>query len=193
MTLIEQPAVKEILERKPHAFDERAVIGDVRVAQVDPEANAFSQFFPLGSVAENVVDATMNKRLDSKLFDFFFGILGNEAFLNKLFSDFDFDGKSMRVPARFALAEIALHRLVTRIEILHCARQTVSRMRNAVGGRRTFVEDKGTLVIGAATFKRFLIHVQFAPTLDDEFFVAREISALRRRRFVGKYLFFRHN
>ena len=48
----------------------------------------------------------------------------------------------MRIPARFAFAQIAAHGAVARKQILDGARQAVPRMRQAVGRGRPFVEDE---------------------------------------------------
>ena len=57
-------------------------------------------------------------------------------------ADFDLDGQPVRIPARFALAEVSPHRAVAREEVLDRAGQAVPGMRQAVGRRRTFEKDE---------------------------------------------------
>ena len=146
VSLIEETAIEEVFQRKPNAFDERTVIGDVRVAQIDPEADALGQFFPLRRVAEDVGDATMDEGFEAETLDFFLRILLNQPFFHELLTDFDFDGKSVSVPTGFSFAEIPFHRLVTWIEVFHCAREAVAGVRDSVGGGRAFIEDKRAFV-----------------------------------------------
>ena len=139
----------------------------------------------------------MNERLDSELNDLFFRVLRNETRRDELFSNFDFDRQTVRVPTGFPLAHVALHGRVARIEVFDRAREAVARMRHPVRRRRAFVEHKSTLIVGPAAAKRFLIDVAIAPTADNQLFVLRKISALTgiraaQRRLVGKRLFVRH-
>ena len=78
----------------------------------------------------------MDERLDAVGFDLFLGV---DA---QLFADLDLDRQAVRVPAGFALAEVAAHRLVAREEVLDRPRQAVAGVRHAVGRRRAFVEDE---------------------------------------------------
>ena len=146
MTLIEESAIEEVFQREPDAFDERAVIRDVRVAQIDPETYPLGQFFPLRRVAENIGDATMDEGFKTETLDFFLRIFLNQPFFNELLTHFDFDGKPVGVPTGFSLAVISLHRLEARIEVFHRARKAVAGVRDSVGGGGTFVEDKRAFV-----------------------------------------------
>ena len=146
VSLIEEPAIEEVFQRKPNAFDERTVIGDVRVAQIDPEADPLGQFFPLRRITEDVGDATMDEGFETKTLDFFLRVFLNQPFFHELLAHFNLDGKTMGVPTCFSLAEISLHRLVTGIQIFHCARETVAGMRDSVGGGRPFIKNKRALV-----------------------------------------------
>ena len=115
--LVEQAAVEEVLQREPNAFDKRLMIGNVSVFQVDPKADALGQLFPLRRVTEDVFDATVNERFEAELFDFFLRVFRDKSRRDKLFADFDFDRKTVRVPTGLAFAEVALHRLVARIKV----------------------------------------------------------------------------
>ena len=93
------------------------MIGNVSVFQVDPKADALGQLFPLRRVTEDVFDATVNERFEAELFDFFLRVFRDKSRRDKLFADFDFDRKTVRVPTGLAFAKIALHRFVTRIKV----------------------------------------------------------------------------
>ena len=47
VALVEQPAVEQVLERPPDAFDVALVVGDVGLVQVDPEAEPLGEPLPL--------------------------------------------------------------------------------------------------------------------------------------------------
>ena len=103
---------------------------------MDPEAEPFGQFFPLAHVAENALDALVDERLDAECLDF---LLGVDA---QLLADLDLDRQAVRVPAGLALAEVSAHGLVTGEQVLDRAGEAVAGVRQAVGGRRAFVEDE---------------------------------------------------
>src|SRR5205823_9470011 len=117
-------------------FNVALVVGDVGVFEVNPEAEPLGQPLPILHVSPDRFLAAVDEGLDAVAFDLFLGVYA------QLFADLDLDRQAVRVPAGFALAEIAAHRLVARKEVLDRPRQTVTRVRLTVGRRWAFVEDK---------------------------------------------------
>ena len=134
--LIEEALLRELSERPPDALDVRAVVGDVRVAEVGPEGDPLGQRLPLTGVSEDRLDALLDEGLDAVLLD---GRLAVEA---QLLLDLDLDRQPVRVPPRLARHAPAAHRLVSREEVLDDAREHVAVVRQAVGRGRALVEDE---------------------------------------------------
>jgi hypothetical protein len=133
--LIEQTFLEELGEGPPHALDVAAVVGDVGLLEVDPEAHALGERLPLRRVAEHRVDALLHEGLDSV------GLDRGLAVDVELLLDLDLDGQAVGVPARLPRHVVAAHGLVTREEVLHDAREHVAVVRQPVRGGRPLVED----------------------------------------------------
>ena len=97
VSLVEQAALEEGLQRPPDALHVALVEGDVGLVEMDPEAEPFGQFFPLLHVAENALDALVDERLDAVGLDFLLGV--DAQFL----ADLDFDRQPVGIPAGLAL------------------------------------------------------------------------------------------
>ena len=87
-------------------------------------------------VAPYALLATLDKRLDAIGFDFIFAV---DA---KLFTNFHFNRKSMRIPTCFAKAVVSAHGAVAWEEVLDCPSQAVTGVGHPVGGGWAFVKDK---------------------------------------------------
>ena len=93
---IQQTLVVQRRERPPHALDVVVAVRDVRIAVVEPEADALAQLLPVAAVLPDALAAEPVELLDADLFDL---LLAADA---ELLLDFDLDGKAVRVPARLA-------------------------------------------------------------------------------------------
>src|SRR5262249_33885217 len=153
---------EQVFERPPDAFDVTLVVRDVGLVEFDPEAEPLGEALPFLHVPPDRFLAAVNEWLDAVGFDFFLGV--DAEFL----ADLNLDRQAVRVPAGFALAEVAAHRFVAREEVLDGPRQAVARVRLAVGGWRTFVKDK-SFGAGAAR-QRLLIDPTLLPEPQDLFF-----------------------
>ena len=132
-----RPLSQICLQELPDALDVVVVQREVRVLEVDPEAHALGHGFPLGHVAHHGRAALRRELRDA---DFLLDApLVEDA---ELFLDLVLDGQAVRVPAGFARAVEAAHRLVARIEVLERAREHVVDAGPPVRRRRAFVEHE---------------------------------------------------
>ena len=146
------------------------MVRNVRVIQLDPEAQSLGQFLPLLHVLPNALLAFLDEGFDTELFDVLFGVDAH------LLADFHLDGQSMRIPARFAFAVETLHRFVAREEILHRSGQAVTGMRFAVGGWWAFEENVLRSVF--ALFECFVVNLLVPPELKNLLFLFRETDVV---------------
>ena len=86
----------------------------------------------------------------------------------------------MAVPTEPPFDPMAAHGLVPRYDVLHVAREEVAVVREAVGERRTVVEDE--LVVLRALLDRTLERLLILPSLEQFALDGREV---RSRRDVG--------
>lgn len=128
--LIEQAALKDLLERPPLGFDIGVVVGDVRIVHVGPEADGVREILPHLLVFPHALLALFQKRFDTVLFDLF---LAADA---ELFFHLDFHGQAVRIPARLTRDVISLHGAIARDEVFYNAGDHMPDMRFAVRGRR---------------------------------------------------------
>ena len=142
VTLVQQAGVRNLLDRPPLRLDVVVLIGDVRMLHVRPIAYALGHALPLVLVLPDALLALADERLDAVLLDVLLAVHAEQ------FLDLQLDGQSVSVPPRLAQHVIALHRLVTRYDVLHNTRQYVTDVRLAVGGRRTVVEGELGLALG---------------------------------------------
>ena len=155
--LVEQAAVKNLLESPPFGFNIGVVVGDVRIVHVRPEADGVRKVLPHLLVFPDALLALFQKRLDAVLFDL---LLAADA---ELLFHLDLHGQAVRVPARLARDIVPLHRAVTRNEVLDDAGDHMPDVRLAVGGRRTVVKGKDGRV--GAQGKALAEHVVILPEL----------------------------
>ena len=71
----------------------------------------------------------------------------------------------MRVPARDTRHRFAKHGVEPALEVLDRARKNVMNTRTTVGGRRSFIKNKGLSI--ASRIERLLKEVFFAPCLEN--------------------------
>ena len=142
VSLVEQSGVRDLLDRPPLRLDVVVLIGDVRMLHVRPIAYALGHALPLVLVLPDALLALADERLDAVLLDVLLAVHAEQ------FLDLQLDRQTVCVPPRLAQNVIALHRLVTRYDVLHNTRQYVTDVRLAVGGRRTVVEGELGLALG---------------------------------------------
>ena len=167
VSFIDKSAVENVFQRPPLGLDIIIVVSDVRVFHIHPVAHAVGHFLPLGLVLPHAFLALTDKRLDTVLLDILFAVHAELLF------DFEFDGQTMSIPAGFTRGVIAFHRLETRDNILHDARENMTDMRLAVSGRGSVVEREFFAVLGL--FQRFFENAILFPELQHFFFAADEI------------------
>ena len=92
------------------------MISNVRVIHVYPVTEAVAHVFPLVGVFPDRLLTFFYKRLYAVLFYILLAVK------TEFFLDFEFDGKPVRIPARFTKNVIALHRAVSRNDVFHYAR-----------------------------------------------------------------------
>ena len=134
VALVEQPLVEELLEEPPQRLDVFVVIGDVGIVHIDPVAHLAGQVLPHARKLHDGFAAGAVVLLDG---DLFADVLLGDA---ELLLDAQFDRKSVRIPPRLAVHEVALLRLVTAENVLDRTGHDVVDARRAVGRRGAFVE-----------------------------------------------------
>ena len=134
VALVEQPLVEELLEEPPQRLDVFVVIGDVGIVHIDPVAHLAGQVLPHARKLHDGFAAGAVVLLDG---DLFADVLLGDA---ELLLDAQFDRKSVRIPPRLAVHEVALLRLVTAKNVLDRTGHDVVDARRAVGRRGAFVE-----------------------------------------------------
>ena len=135
--LIEAPVVPDPAQRPPDRLDVVVVESDVRIVEIDPEADPLGQRPPVVDVAEDRLAAALVELGDAVGVDL---LLGGDP---QLALDLQLDRKPVAVPARLARNPVTAHRLVAGIDVLEDAGEDVVRAGPAVGGRRTLVEAPG--------------------------------------------------
>src|SRR5262249_42010100 len=116
VVLVKEAFVEHRAERPPHAFDIRLVKRHVSRVEVYPERNATCHPPPLFNVAKHGFNALFRECLDAVSLDI------EPAADSELFLDFDFDGKTVRIPSTAPRDMVATHGPVTKVDVLHDAR-----------------------------------------------------------------------
>ena len=140
---------------------------------MDPETEPFGQPLPLFHVAPDTLLALVNERFDAVRFDLLFGM--DSQFL----ADFNLHGQTVRIPARFPLAQVAAHRAVAGKDVLDRPREAMARMRHAIGRRRTLEKDEPRRPL--APFERLFVNPSRLPKPEDFLFERREADIVRDR------------
>jgi hypothetical protein len=177
VALVEQALAEQLGQRPPDALDVAAVVGDVGVLEVHPEANALGEALPLVGVAKDGLDAALGEGLDAVVLDL--GLAVDAELLLHL----HLDGEAVGVPAGFARDTEAAHRLVAGEEILDDAREDVAVVGQAVGGGRALVEDEGGG--GVPAFERLLEDSALLPEGEDAALVSGEVDLVGDRGEKG--------
>ncbi len=134
--LVGQALLVQLLEGPHDAFHVGRVEGLVVVVEVDPAGLAGDVVAPLLGVLEDRLAAFDVELLDAEVED----LLGRLH--AELAHRLELGGQAVGVPAEAALHAAAAHRLVAGHQVLDVARQQVAVVRQAVGERRTVVEDE---------------------------------------------------
>ena len=133
--LVEQPAIKELLEVPPHRLHVGGVVRVIRVLGVDPVPDACGQAFELLDMSEHRFTTEPRELRDAHaLFNLFF--TGDAELLFHL----HLDGEPVRVPAGATRHEATLHRLIATEEVLVNPGPDVMKARQTVRGRRTLIK-----------------------------------------------------
>jgi hypothetical protein len=178
VALIEAAVVPDAPERPPHRLDVLVREGDVRVVQVEPEADALRELVPVLDVPEHGFAAELVELGDSVLLD-----LGGRRD-PELALDLELDRQPVTVPARLARNPVPTHGLVARIDVLEHPGEDVVGAGPSVGGRRPLVKTPHRRV--APHRERAMKHVALAPALEDPLFERGE-GGLRIDRPIGRH------
>ena len=170
----DQVTVPEPPEDPPAGLDVLVGVGDVRLAHVDPAADAVGHPLPVGDVAEDGLAALLVEGGDAVLLDL---ALVAQA---ELALDLEFDGQAVRVPAALPRRAVAAHRLVAGDQVLEDAREDVVHAGRPVRRRRALVEREEA--VGRALLDAALEDALLAPELEDLLLEIGEGDA-RGRRF----------
>ena len=147
------------------------MIGDIGVVEVDPERDSLGEPLPLAGVAKHALQAAMDEGLHAVALDL---LLRVDA---QLLRDLDLDRQTVRVPAGLALAIEPAHAAIAWKQVFDRSGETVAGMRQAIGGRRTFVKYKSRPA--GAQGQRLFVDLPLAPELAD--------LGLERRKFYGGF------
>ena len=136
VALVEEPLVVDVAEEPPEGLDVTVVVSDVRVLHVDPVTDALGHRLPFGGILHDLTAAGLVVLRH--------GDLRADVFLvdAEFLLDADFDRKSVGIPAGATGNAVAGLRLIAADGVLDGAGHDVVDTRHAVGGRRTFKEDK---------------------------------------------------
>ena len=136
VAFVEIAFVIELTQKPPHAFDIAVVVGDVRVFHIHPVAHRRGERLPFAGVFHHLAAAGRVVFVHRYLLaDIFFG--DAERFLNA-----ELHGKSVGVPAGFALHVEAFHRFVAAENILDRAGHHMMDAGHAVGAWRSLIKHK---------------------------------------------------
>ena len=113
------------------------MIGNVRVIHVRPESDRSGKILPHSLVFPNTFLTLFNEGFQSVSFNLLFSVKAQKLF------HFNFNRKTVGIPARFSRHHIALHCAVSRNHILDNTGENVSDMRFSVCSRRSVIESIG--------------------------------------------------
>jgi len=140
-TFIDKFFLEQLGENPPDGLHEVEVHGFVIFLKVDPPSGARDDGLPLRDVARDDGAALLVVLVDSELED----VLA--LFDAKLLVDLVLDGEAVAIPAEAARDVMAGHGLVARDDVLDCAGEDVTVVREAGGEGRAIVEDVLRLVL----------------------------------------------
>ena len=112
MPLVEAPVVPDLPQRPPHGLDVFVAQGDVRIVEIDPEADPLGESGPVVDVAEDRLAALLVELGDAVGLDL---VLLLDA---ELALDLELHGQPVAVPARLPGNPVAAHSPVARIDVL---------------------------------------------------------------------------
>ena len=159
VTLVEQVAVPQRLQRPPDRLDVVVVERPVRVLDVDPVADPLGQPVPVLEELEDRLAALGVELGDAVSLDVRLGVEP------ELLLDRDLHRQAVAVPAALALDVAAAHGLVAREDVLERAGDHVVGAGAPVGGRRALVEHVRLSALAAAD--RLAEDVAITPALED--------------------------
>ena len=134
VSLVDEALVVERLEDPPDAFHEVLVHGLVAVAEIYPASHPADRVLPVACKPEDYGAAFLVVSCNAVLLDL---LRAGDA---ELLLHLVLDGKTVAVPAPVPEDPAALHRLVSRNDVLDCSRNKVAVMRMACGERRSVIE-----------------------------------------------------
>ena len=167
-SLIKQSLIPDLLQRPPFGFDEVIMIGYVRIIHVRPETNGTGEILPHPLVFPYTFLALPDKGIKSVLFDLFLAVK------SQFLLHFQFNGKSMGIPACFSGNHVAFHGTVSWDHILDHSGKHVSDMRLAVCRGRAVIEGIGRAFL--SVFHTLFENVIIFPKFFNFFFAIHEIE-----------------
>jgi hypothetical protein len=133
--LIQEPTVEEILQNPPAGLDVVVLVRDVRVVEIEPEADPLGQLVPVTDIAEHRFPTLPVELGDPALFDVLLALRPD------LLLDLHLDRETVRVPPRPAQNAVTAHGAVTGVQVFERAGSDVVDPGLAVGGGGAFEED----------------------------------------------------
>ena len=112
MAFIEQPFFVDCLQCPPNGFNVIIGIGNIGMLHVRPITDGIAHLFPFAFIFPNRLLAFVNKRKHAVTLDLLLAVQSEQLF------HFKFNGKSVRIPTRFAQHVKAFHRAVAGNDIL---------------------------------------------------------------------------
>ena len=181
VALVDQALVPQRLEGPHDGLHVVQVEGLVVVVEVDPAGLPGDVLLPLVGVPQDRFAAGVVERLDAHPDDLGLVLDAELAF------GLDLGRQPVGVPAEPSLDPMTAHGLVARHDVLDVAGQQVAVVRQAVGERRTVVEDVlvGAVLPGRACVDRCLERLVLGPVGQDLLFDGGKIGMpgdLGRRR-----------
>ena len=167
--LVDQALVVELLEGPHDGLHVVLVHGLVAVLEVDPASLTGDVVLPLVGVVHDGLGAVLVEAVQSHGLDL--ALVGDAQLLLRL----QLGRKAVAVPAEDARDVVAGHGAVARDDVLDVASEQVAVVRQAIGERRTVVED--VFLIALAVVKAGLEGVVLLPVLQYLFFHGWEVAA----------------
>lgn len=135
---------------------------------VRPITDGIAHLFPFAFIFPNRLLAFVNKRKHAVTLDLLLAVQSEQLF------HFKFNGKSVRIPTRFAQHVKAFHRAVAGNDILHGAGQNMPDMRPAVSCGRSVIESVSRFALGL--FNGFLEDAVCLPEFQNLFLSRNKVE-----------------
>ena len=168
MAFIEQPLFIDGFQCPPNGFNVIIGIGNIGMLHVRPITDGIAHLFPFAFIFPNRLLAFVNKRKHAVTLDLLLAVQSEQLF------HFKFNGKSVRIPTRFAQHVKAFHRAVAGNDILHGAGQNMPDMRPAVSCGRSVIESVSRFALGL--FNGFLEDAVCLPEFQNLFLSRNKVE-----------------